>query len=103
MMSILEDAQSLIYYIFYILESMYPYQCSTCLKPYKNYSSCWRHMAYECGNKKNFQCLYCSRAVAQRYDMKKHVRSCHPDKCREFEEIYRTTYYRKIPREVPSS
>ncbi|KAH1002456.1 hypothetical protein HUJ04_008542 [Dendroctonus ponderosae] len=38
-------------------------------------------------------------AVAQRYDIKKHVRACHPDREQEFEQIYRNSYYRKYPKQ----
>ncbi|XP_060534663.1 longitudinals lacking protein, isoforms A/B/D/L-like [Cylas formicarius] len=66
------------------------YPCDRCSKCYKHKATLYRHQLYECGRKKIFNCPYCGAHSTQRYDMKKHVRSLHPERVLEFEAIYKT-------------
>jgi hypothetical protein len=63
-----------------------------CNKSYKNKASLSRHVKYECGPEHKFKCIYCFKAMKQKYDLKKHVRRRHPERQLEFESIYKDLY-----------
>ncbi|KAJ8958179.1 hypothetical protein NQ318_006119 [Aromia moschata] len=65
------------------------YSCSVCCKTYQAHSSLVRHIRHECRKPKRFQCIYCLQCFRQRYDIKKHVRSFHPERIEEFEVVFK--------------
>nr|CAI5854446.1 unnamed protein product [Callosobruchus analis] len=51
-------------------------------------SGLMKHMKYECGKDKHFQCIYCDHSTKQRYNLVVHVKHKHKDHLREFMQWY---------------
>nr|CAH7736775.1 unnamed protein product [Callosobruchus chinensis] len=63
-------------------------ECRGCGKHYMTKSGLMKHMKYECGQDKRFQCIYCEHSTKQRYNLVVHVKHRHKDHLREFMQWY---------------
>lgn len=54
-----------------------PVTCKQCGKTYKYQKTLTRHEKYECGDKKPFECIYCSYKTKQKESLKMHIFSKH--------------------------
>lgn len=64
------------------------FYCYKCRRSYKSKGALSRHLKYECESKHIFRCVYCTKSVKQKYNLKDHVRRRHPEKTSEFQYIY---------------
>jgi len=56
-----------------------PDKCRRCGKVYNYRSSMYRHVKYECGKEKLFQCLYCAFRTKRKDLCKRHMYKTHND------------------------
>lgn len=49
-----------------------PNRCGRCYKGSRRKGNLKRHLSNECGVPRKFQCFYCWKRFAQKYDLKKH-------------------------------
>nr|CAI5842161.1 unnamed protein product [Callosobruchus analis] len=64
------------------------FTCDTCGKGYKHQASFSRHKKYECQKAPTFACGLCVYKAKRRSDLKKHIKSRHPDSNCQPEEVY---------------
>lgn len=74
------------------------YGCARCNKWYQWRPSLIRHLKYECGGNKGFQCPYCNKSCKQQYNLLMHVKNIHTDLLAEFMEYYRLISRGKMKR-----
>lgn len=71
-------------------------QCPRCLKIFIGKYTRNRHMKYDCGQIKLFQCPYCKHGVKQKYNLLMHVKAKHVEKTEEFINLfYQTAFTRR--------
>lgn len=59
-----------------------PTRCPNCSRWYNYRSSLYRHLKYECGKDKSFQCSLCSHRTKRQKDLNRHVAEVHKGKRR---------------------
>lgn len=57
-----------------------PYQCKKCGRTFALKGTINRHLKYECGHEKRFQCPYCNHRSKQTSPVYAHIRRKHPGK-----------------------
>ncbi|KAG8308309.1 hypothetical protein J6590_002398 [Homalodisca vitripennis] len=60
------------------------YSCTNCRKHYKNKSHLKRHVQFECGQQKHFQCPVCNRSMTRKQTLQIHLKMIHQVELEDF-------------------